>query len=150
MESGIETVLHDGAQIAIIVRRRFSSTGIEFFTPDDYSQQLAYMNRPEKYVIPPHVHNEVYRDVSTTQEVLFVRSGKLRVDLYNDKKEYIESRLLFAGDVILLASGGHGFEMIENCEILEVKQGPYAGDADKTRFTPHDNSAVVVRGFQGE
>jgi mannose-6-phosphate isomerase-like protein (cupin superfamily) len=92
------------------------------------------MNRPAGHVIPPHVHNPVTREVHFTKEVLFIRSGRLRVDFYSDNQEYLESTVLEAGDVILLAFGGHGFEMLEPTEIIEVKQGPYAGDQDKTRF----------------
>jgi mannose-6-phosphate isomerase-like protein (cupin superfamily) len=56
------------------------------------------------------------------------------VDFYDDSQAYLESRLLGSGDVILLAEGGHGFEVIEDLEMIEVKQGPYAGEGDKTRF----------------
>ena len=76
------------------------------------------------------------RQVQFTKEVLIIKSGRVRVDFYSDTRVYIESRILEAGDVILLAFGGHGFEMLEASEIIEVKQGPYAGDADKTRFAP--------------
>ena len=69
-----------------------------------------------------------------TQEVLVIKTGKLRVDFYTDEKAYLKSYLLEQGDVILLASGGHGFEVIEDMEMYEIKQGPYAGDDDKTRF----------------
>lgn len=67
--------------------------------------------------------------------MLFLKKGKLRVDFYDGSRNYLESRILCAGDVILLAAGGHGFEVLEEIEMIEVKQGPYAGDRDKTRFT---------------
>ena len=120
----------------MLLRTTYQAGGIQFFTPNDFSQQLAYMNRPEGYVIAPHVHNAVPREVQFTKEVLFIKSGKVRVDFYDDDQIYLESRILQQGDVILLAFGGHGFEMLEASEIIEVKQGPYAGEADKTRFTP--------------
>ena len=123
-----------GETLAIIIQADFTKEGIEFFTPDDYSQQLAYMKHPKGKIIDPHVHNIVKRQVHLTQEVLVIKTGKLRVDFYTDQKEYLESCLLEAGDVILLASGGHGFEVIEDLEMYEIKQGPYAGDNDKTRF----------------
>jgi mannose-6-phosphate isomerase-like protein (cupin superfamily) len=132
----IEEILDKGRPLALILRAGFHAEGIRFFTPEDFSQQLAYMNRPRGYVIPPHVHNPVERNVHHTKEVLFVRSGKVRVDFYDDDQNYLESRILGAGDVILLAYGGHGFEMLEPTEMIEVKQGPYAGEADKTRFEP--------------
>lgn len=132
----IETVRNLDQTIGIIIRASHSSDGIQFFTPDVFSQQLAYMNRPQGYVIPPHVHNPVKRDVLWTQEVLFIKSGKVRVDFFTDGKHYLESRVVSTGDVILLAAGGHGFEMLEPTEMIEVKQGPYCGDQDKTRFEP--------------
>jgi len=132
----IEQILHDGSLLALILRSGYSADGIQFFTPNDFSQQLGYMNRPKGYVIPPHVHNPVAREVHYTKEVLFVKSGKVRIDFYDDDQNYLESRILQKGDFVLLAYGGHGFEMLEPCEMIEVKQGPYAGDADKTRFSP--------------
>lgn len=130
----LETLIVAETTLAIILRRNFQAEGIHFFTPDDFSQQLAYMQRPSGYVIPPHVHNPVKREVHFTKEVLLIRSGKVRVDFYDDAQHYLASRILDAGDVILLAYGGHGFTMLEPSEIIEIKQGPYAGDGDKTRF----------------
>lgn len=132
----IEEIYQDKNKLAIIIRGSFNKDGIEFFTPNDYSQQLGYMKRESGYVIPPHVHNPVTREVHFTKEVLFLKSGKVRVDFYDEQQNYLESRILRQGDVILLAYGGHGFEMLETSEIIEVKQGPYAGEADKTRFEP--------------
>ena len=132
----IEEIYQHRNKLAIIIRSSFNKDGIEFFTPNDYSQQLGYMKRKSGYVIPPHVHNPVTREVHFTKEVLFLKSGKVRVDFYDDQQHYLESRILYQGDVILLAYGGHGFEMLETSEIIEVKQGPYAGEADKTRFEP--------------
>jgi mannose-6-phosphate isomerase-like protein (cupin superfamily) len=130
----IENIVHDGIVLAIIIRHDFDKEGIHFFTPDDFSQQLAYMHHPTGKIIEPHVHNPVKRDVHFTKEVLFIKKGKLRVDFYTNSQKYIESRVLESGDVILLSEGGHGFEVLEDLIMFEVKQGPYAGDKDKTRF----------------
>ncbi len=132
----IERILKNEQLLAVIIRNSFHKDGIEFLTPSTFSQQLGYMNRPAGYVIAPHVHNPVPREVQFTKEVLFIKTGKVRVDFYDDTQNYLESRILSQGDVILLAFGGHGFEMLETSEIIEVKQGPYAGEADKTRFQP--------------
>ena len=130
----ISQITHEGKMLATIVSHRFTEPGIHFFTPNELSQQLAYMHHPAGKLIAPHVHNPVAREVSYTQEVLFIRRGKMRVDFYDEAQNYLESRVLETGDVILLATGGHGFEVLEELEMFEVKQGPYAGDADKTRF----------------
>lgn len=120
--------------LAIVIRKRFKKDGIVFFTPHEFSQQLAYMNHPTGYKIEPHVHKSVPRKVVYTRETLFVREGKVKVDLYTQKKKYIKSLILLAGDVILLAHGGHGFTMLKPTEMIEVKQGPYTGQDDKERF----------------
>jgi mannose-6-phosphate isomerase-like protein (cupin superfamily) len=130
----IENITYHNQLLAIIVSDRFNEPGIHFFTPNELSQQLAYMRHPVGKVIPPHVHNPVTREVQYTQEVLFIKRGKLRVDFYNDQRQYLESRLLESGDVILLVTGGHGFEVLEEIQMIEVKQGPYLGEQDKTRF----------------
>ena len=130
----IESITYHNQLLALIVGHKFEETGIHFFTPNELSQQLAYMHHPTGKVIQPHVHNPVTREVKYTQEVLFIKQGKLRVDFYNDQQHYLESRILEAGDVILLVRGGHGFEVLEEIEMIEVKQGPYVGEHDKSRF----------------
>jgi len=131
----IEQIQHAGEMLALIVRADFAKPGISFFTPHELSQQLAYMQHPAGKIIDAHVHNPVARSVEYTQETLFIRRGRLRVDFFSESQIYLESRELRAGDVILLIKGGHGFEVLEDLEMFEVKQGPYAGDTDKTRFT---------------
>ena len=85
-------------------------------------------------VIPSHTHNPLRRQVLYMQEALFIRKGKVRIDFYTEQRRYRISRVLGAGDVILLITGGHGFEVLEELNMIEVKQGPYLGDADKTSF----------------
>ncbi len=130
----IHEIKYKNQLLAIIIPASFSEPGIHFYTPNDFSQQLAYMHHPSGKIISPHVHNPVPREVHFTQEALFIRKGKLRVDFYDEQQNYLESYVLTQGDVILLASGGHGFEVLEEVEMIEIKQGPYAGENDKTRF----------------
>ncbi|MDB5228489.1 MAG: hypothetical protein JWN78_2682 [Bacteroidota bacterium] len=144
-EKKIEKILNGDKLLGLIIRNTYYQNGIAFFTEDNFSQQLGYMNRPEGYVIPPHRHNLVSREVIQTQEVLFIKSGKVRVDFYDDSQNYIESRILLNGDVILLAAGGHGFEMMEASEMIEVKQGPYVGEVDKVRFDHVKSHDVIIK-----
>ena len=130
----VEYIKNNEQLLGIILKSSFRKEGIHFFTPNELSQQLAYMKHPSGKKIDPHVHNPVKREVQFTQEVLFLKKGKLRVDFYDDDQNYLESRILTEGDIILLSTGGHGFEVLEEIEMIEVKQGPYAGEEDKTRF----------------
>jgi len=130
----METIVDGLEPIALILRADFDAPGLHFFTPDSFSQQVAYMRHPKDKVIAPHVHNLVTRHVLYTQEVLLVRKGSVEVNLYTSRKSFLTSRVLGAGDLILLCGGGHSFRMLEETSMIEIKQGPYAGDNDKIRF----------------
>lgn len=130
--------------IAMIIRDDYTCEGVDFITSSEYSQQVAYMHHPTGKMIEAHIHNMVHRNVVLTQEVLFIKKGRMRVDFYDDYEDYLESCILKAGDVILLISGGHGFYVLDEVEMIEVKQGPYSGDADKKRFTGISEEDVKI------
>ena len=134
--SGITTIsAPDGINLCYIIRASYSPNQTEFLTPSSYSQQVGIIKYPKEGKIKPHYHNKVSREVLYTQEVLVVRKGKVKVNLYDQDLIFVKSDILFVGDTILLASGGHGFEMLEDSEMLEIKQGPYGGvQNDKTIF----------------
>ena len=144
MEKMIKKIYDGDSLLAIIISNKFDEPGINFFTTDDLSQQLAYMKHPTGKKIVPHIHNPVPREVEYTQEILFIKSGKLRVDFYDMEQKYLESHILSQHDVILLIKGGHGFEVLEEIEMFEVKQGPYVGENDKTRFIGIDPKNLKI------
>ena len=141
----VEEVKKKNKLLAMIIRNNYECEGVDFITPNEYSQQVAYMHHPTGKTIDAHVHNLVHRNVVLTQEVLFIKKGILRVDFYDEYEDYLESRELLAGDVILLISGGHGFKVIEEVEMIEVKQGPYSGEQDKKRFIGIDDANVIYK-----
>jgi len=145
-----EKIELEGEIIGIIIRSNFTKNGIEFFTPNDFSQQLGYMKRGKDYHIDPHIHNSISREVMLTQEVLFIKSGKVRVDFYSNDQEYYESRVLNSGDIILLANSGHGIVTLEESEIIEVKQGPYVESDDKVRFKAVAEDKIIIKGEHSE
>lgn len=131
----IKKVIFDGQLIALIISHRFEQQGVNFFTPDEASLQLAYMQLNRGKKIQSHIHNPVPRLVEYTQEAIVLKRGKLRLDLYSSDLQYLESHILEAGDIALLTAGGHGFEVLEEVELFEIKTGPYPGEADRTRFS---------------
>ncbi|SDB82781.1 cupin domain-containing protein [Williamwhitmania taraxaci] len=141
----LEKIFDEEELLGLIVRDRYTSAGVTFFTDDDATQQVAFMKHPAGKEILPHVHNSVKREVFFTSEVLIMKSGILRVDFYSSSKVYLQSRTLYAGDVILLAGGGHGFFVIEEIEMIEVKQGPYLGEMDKVRFSAVDVTNINLK-----
>ena len=145
----IENIKHNDLTLAILIYADYNSDGIQFFTPESFSQQLGYMSRPTGYVIQPHTHTPVLREIEYTNEVLFIKAGAVRIDFYSDEQSYLESRILRTGDVILLAYGGHGFEMLQPTEIIEVKQGPFVGELDKIRFSPVPPKSIIINNTRG-
>lgn len=130
----------DRVLLAVILRRSDGrEEGITFPTEPSDELQVGHMYWKSGHVIAAHEHNPLARKISTTQEVLFIRSGIVRVDLYVESTHFECSRTLHEGDVIYLRAGGHGFEILEDADIVEVKQGPYKGEGEKTRFHPTDN-----------
>lgn len=137
---GIEQIHDDeSALLAMIISSSYQEPGISFITENESAHQIGLLCWPRGHKIDSHVHNPMERTIDSTQEVLFIRRGLVRLDLYSDRQKYCASRNLGTGDVVFLVSGGHGFEMLEETEIVEVKQGPYFGEAEKTRFVPLDN-----------
>lgn len=132
----VENIYSGDLLLAILVTNQSYDDGVHFITPDKLSQQLAYIKHSQGKVIEPHIHNPLPREVLHTQEVLILQKGLLRVDFYDNAENYIKSRTMSSGDVIILVGGGHGFEVLQDVEMIEVKQGPYAGEYDKRRFGP--------------
>ena len=135
----IEQITDNGSIIATIIKAGFTKKGEQFFTPNEFSQQLGYMNRPKGYRVEAHTHKQVHQQVVLTQEVLYVKSGTIKVGLFTDTFKFIKECTLTEGDFILLASGGHSVEMMEDSEIIEVKQGPYSQE-NKVYFKPVQNA----------
>ncbi|MCX5784955.1 MAG: hypothetical protein NTX59_04645 [Elusimicrobia bacterium] len=135
----IENIADGAEPIALIVRAGRGKPGIQFFTPPNYSQQLARMRHPAGRKIAAHTHRtdlaeRFHAPQFYTHEVLLIREGRARVELYTSGRKLLCRRILSAGDVIMLCGGGHALEMLEETSIIEIKQGPYSGDGDKIHF----------------
>ena len=140
----MQNISDDSGLLAVIIRADFQADGIVFATPNELPQQLGYMKRPAGYEINPHVHVLKRYDVQYSSETLFIRKGKVRIDFYSEDGQHLSSEILTAGDVVLLSRGGHGFEMLEESEIIEVKQGPYESDNDKIRFEGVEKNQIIL------
>ena len=142
----VENIRHAGELIAIIVKGGPEKEGISFLSPQESSLQLGFMAHSAGKIVDAHVHNKVERKITSTAEAIFVLSGKVRVDFYDDDRRYLESRTLSGGDVTLLLGGGHGLAMLEDSKMFEVKQGPYVGELDKVRFKGVEPGKVKMGG----
>jgi len=142
----IEKVLHKKKLFALIVRARFrKKKGINFFTESNSTQQFGYMKHKKDYLIKPHLHKKRETKILTTSEVIILFKGILRVDFYNNKQKYLFSKKIFANDIIMLVNGGHGFKILKDIELLEVKQGPYNLIKDKKKFDKIDEKKIKIK-----
>ena len=142
----IEKVLHKKKLFALIVRSNFrKKKGINFFTDKFSTQQFGYMKHKKNYLIKPHKHNKRLTKILSTTEVIVLFKGILRVDFYDNKKKYLFSKKIFANDVIMLVNGGHGFKILKNVEMLEVKQGPYSLSKDKIKFDSINEKKIKIK-----
>ena len=142
----IENIFHNKELYALIVRSKFrKKKGINFFTDDKATQQFGYMKHKKNYLIKPHLHKTRQTKISTTSEVIILFKGTLRVDFYDHKKKYLMSKKIFANDIIMLVNGAHGFKVLKDVEMLEVKQGPYNLIKDKIKFDKVEENKIKLK-----
>ena len=142
----IEYIKYKGKLFAIIVRKNFrKKKGVSFFTPNNLNLQCGYMKHKRNYIIKPHTHKKRSSKILYTSEVIYLLKGKLRVDFYTNKQNYLFSKVIRANDLIALIQGSHGFKTIEPVEMLEVKQGPFKISHDKIKFDKIDENKIKIK-----
>lgn len=135
MKNQIE-IISDQENIALsyIIRSSFLPEKTTFITPPEYKQQVGYIVYPKGGEVTQHTHKPIKRQLIGTSEVLLIKSGRCLMDIYNDDHKLIATRELYTGDLMIMVGGGHGFRMLEETVLLEIKQGPYIGLDEKERF----------------
>lgn len=121
--------------MAIVIGPSQVDEGITFMTQESEELQIGLLRWKAGHEIEAHSHRPLQRLLASTAEVLFVRHGRVEMNLFTPEGDFLSSRILSSGDVVALLRGGHGFRMLEDAEIVEVKQGPYTGIDEKYRFS---------------
>lgn len=129
-----EQITFRGAALACIIRASLQPARTTFLTPPELALQVGFIVYPAGGEVARHDHKPIERRLVGTSELLFVKSGRCEIDIYNDARELVATRELRTGDVMLMIAGGHGFRMLEPTTFIEVKQGPYTGMDEKERF----------------
>lgn len=130
----VEVVSSEGRPLAYVIRASFTPAETTFPTPSELNLQVGYVVYPRGGEVPRHSHRPIRRSLVGTAEVVVVRAGLCELDVYDDAGALVATRELATGDVMLMVGGGHGFRMLEDTVLLEVKQGPYLGADEKERF----------------
>jgi hypothetical protein len=132
--NGIEWIKDGEAILSVVIRSFAAPEKTSFITPDSFTQQAGFIVYPAGGEIVNHTHKMIARQLTGTPETLFIRKGKLKVRFYNSVRELKGETVVEAGDILMLVSGGHGFSIIEDAILFEIKQGPYTGLVEKERF----------------
>ena len=130
----IDPITWQGAPLCYVIRSTFLPDRTTFLTPPEFKQQVGFVVYPAGGEIKRHAHRPLERHLVGTSEVLVIKQGRCLIDIYNDERELVATRELFPGDVMLMVGGGHGFRMLEDTILLEIKQGPYTGLDEKEHF----------------
>ena len=131
----IERVEYEGKILAIILRHGYEKEGVNFITSQDNPLQVGVLKHKQGTEIKPHIHRNLPRTISEVQEVLHVEYGEAEAEFYDEMGRKLAKVRLNEGDTILLVSGGHGFNILKDSKIIEIKQGPYYGvEEDKERL----------------
>lgn len=130
----IEYISQDNILYCIIAKASLSPKETKFLTNDDNNVQLGYIVYSKGKEIKRHKHLDIERTIRGTSEVLIIKNGKCEIDIYDIQNELIGTRQLNKGDVVVLLAGGHGFRLLEDTVLIEIKQGPYFGYNEKEYF----------------
>jgi hypothetical protein len=129
-----ETISFQGQALCILVHSTYMPDRTTFLTPPEYKQQVGFVVYPKNGEIPRHTHVPLERHIVGTSEVILVKKGRCLLDIYNDEQKLVATREMGPGDLMLMVGGGHGFRILEETILLEIKQGPYTGLEEKERF----------------
>ena len=142
----IENIIYKKKLLALIVKGNYrKKKGISFFTRKESTQQFGYMKHQKNHIIKPHLHKKRLTKISYTTEVILILKGMIRVDFYNSSEKYLFSKNIKEKDIIMLVSGGHGFKVIEDVEMIEIKQGPYSLSKDKIKFENTNEKKIKIK-----
>ena len=130
----VEVIERDGRPLTYIIHTSPVPSQTTFLTPPELLQQVGFVVYPAGGEVARHIHRLIERRVVGTAEVVLVQQGRCVLDVYSEDRELVASRELEPGDLMLLVGGGHGFRMLEDTVLLEIKQGPYTGLEEKERF----------------
>ena len=146
MRETIKKIKYKKKLFAYLINEKiFANLGVNFVTPNFFSLQLGFINHKKNHIVKPHTHNKFLRKIKKTTEILFIKKGILRVDFYINKKTYLFSHLIKKNQILILLTGSHGFKVIKDSSIIEVKQGPFSSILDKSKFEPVDEKKIKIR-----
>lgn len=130
------SISHNGETYALLFKKIEVPEGIRFLTESKDEFQVGAMERPKGYIVPPHSHPRGERVMQGFSEFLYIEKGSIKVAVFDDEWDELKTEVLNPGDFLLFMRGGHSIEVLEDCRMIEVKQGPYVDEFTKKSFRP--------------
>jgi len=140
-----EIIKHRNKILALIIKHKKNNQSVNFYTPNNFTQQVGFIEYKNGTYIKPHTHNKFLRKIYKTSEVLYLKKGKIRVDFYQSKKKYLFSKIINKDNIIVLSTGSHGFKFLKQSTLIEIKQGPFNAKMDKKRFEPVNEKFIKIK-----
>lgn len=135
VKKGLEKIFDVKQLLAVIFRANIQINEVEFLTESSNDFQIGIHNRKKGIKLTPHTHKFIKApQIKTIQELLLVQSGRIRVNIYNKKSSLVSKKILKRGDGVLLITGGHGVDFLEDSRVFQVKQGPFSGTIHQKIF----------------
>jgi uncharacterized protein with PhoU and TrkA domain len=134
MDNYVEVITANAQTLCYVIRNDVRPEKTTFITPPDGKQQVGFIVYPKGGIIARHTHKPLERHIIGMAEVVVVRSGHCQIEVYDESLSLVTTRDLYQGDVVIMVGGGHGFQILEDTVLLEIKQGPYLGKDDKELF----------------
>ena len=121
----IEKIFYKKKLLAMILpEKKNLKKGVNFLTPSHLTLQLGFIKHKSNTYIKPHTHKNYLRKI---------------------KKKYLFSKVVNKNKILILLEGSHGFKILRNCSIIEVKQGPFSLSMDKERFNKIDEKYIKIK-----
>tara|TARA_B100001250_G_scaffold152432_1_gene130888 strand:+ start:145 stop:576 length:432 start_codon:yes stop_codon:yes gene_type:complete len=141
----VKKIIYKKKLLAMILpEKKIFKPGVNFITPDHFALQLGFISHKSNTYIKPHTHRNYLRKIKKTTEILLIRKGSIRVDFYSGKK-YLFSNVVKKNKILVLLEGSHGFKILKNCSIIEIKQGPFSMALDKEKFNKIDEKYIKIK-----
>lgn len=95
---------------------------------------MVFLNTIKGVRIKPHFHKNIPKKIREVQEVLHIVYCRIEAEFFENMGKKIGSVILESDDTILLLTGGHGFDILRDAKILEIKQGLYSSVKEDKKF----------------
>ena len=136
-------IQQNGKLYALVIPCGIPVEGVRFLTSPDSPFQVGIMEHSSGHSIRQHQHPSQVFPVQSMSEFLSVERGAVKATIYDEEWHILGEEILRRGDALLLLAGGHAFEVLEPCRLVEVKQGPFPGNEQSKVYREEESEGGI-------